>query len=462
MKTKFLLIACLAVWCAAAVAQTRVMTVFKKDGTKQTFRVAQVDSVAFEEKQQPDLSAQMAINDSVISIAKVVSMQNGDNYTLQLYPQTAAEEVGESPLFTITLPANQLSATIDLSSTTATVAATGVATTRLSGSLRVAFDKLGKNISIELNALTGNGDELRAAYNGTFETAYAATNSFAFTPRDGEQTQYAIPAMLRMKAKSVGDVTSFAFADIAATTAKDLLGAHNAVWLAVSASKLNTTFDLATSSSSYTFRFIDYATGTVYDKVVSGSITTKQANDDKVYVKLEAVLDNGTKVNAEYFGTVTDVESLEEMMPTPVMANQYTFYNADGGVLTQMAVAKVTSAVKNGVTTLTFVSEEGDANGSPKLEFTDKFVNAGIVPLNNLQKGDGFNIQYGSFQLSSPEEKYYGYNNVPDNGSLKITQADDGTYDIYLEIVNSYTTPALNTHGGDNSKLVLSYKGKVE
>ena len=89
---------------------------------------------------------------------------------------------------------------------------------------------------------------------------------------------------------------------------------------------------MATDADSYTFRYIDYATRTVYDKVKSGTITTAQGYNGLTYVSLEAVLEDGKTVSLSYFGALTDTESLDEIIPSVVAENEYKYYNADGEV----------------------------------------------------------------------------------------------------------------------------------
>lgn len=453
----------------AATAQTQVMTVIKKDGTKQTFRVAQVEKVAFEQREMPELTNQFAVNDDAVNISGVTERQDAEGTTYTVYIENDAAVVGYQSYVTIYVASDLIGKEIDLATadpSQVSVTATYPEYESLEGTLKVSYDKFKKNVTLALESLTDRGDDLRLAYTGAFDVTYTATNEFGFTPAEGSTTTYAIPSVLRVKAAEQGGSTSIAFGNVQAAVAEDLLTADNAVWFTLSASKLyNGSVDLATEKESYTFRFIDYATGTVYEDVTEGTITTASTSDGKVYFKLNATLADGTVVEGEYFGEMTDVESLDAMIPIPVLPNEFTYFNSDGVQTNHGDIVTVMKKVSTsgGYTTLYFMPEgasQNDTYSTPQLQFGENLVNVGKVNLAELKDGDLFAIKFSNINLTSPDEKYYGFANVPDNGTLSIAVDDEGNYDIYLEVVNRYNN-SYTTGGGDNSKLILSYKGTV-
>lgn len=50
---------------------------------------------------------------------------------------------------------------------------------------------------------------------------------------------------------------------------------------------------------------------------------------------------------------------------------------------------------------------------------------------------------------------------MPDNGTLTISKDENGVYDIKLDITNKYHNN-YTTNGGDNTRLVVHYKGTFE
>lgn len=473
MKRIAFSIIALLVSLASATAQTQVMTVHQKDGTVQNFPLDQIEEVTFDKSELPQLQNQFASDDVVTSIGSVLMTQDGTDYGFALYEAKGVTEISAgNALLVISLPADQLGKSIDLATADPDDVFVGQGDSQAdlqSGTLKVSFDKFNKNVTISLESQTTTGHYLRAAYAGSFVRTYTADNELYVTPQGGEPANYGIASVLRVKPASTGDATQIAFGDAQATTAGGLQQSHCAVWFGVAASKLNSTIDLAADKSSYTFKYIDYATGsTLENTVAEGTLTTAQADGDKVYFTLSARLEDGTLVEADYYGTVTDVESLDAMVPTPVMPNKFLYYNADGAAQYDKPIVTVkykdtTTSDGIAVRTLYFAPENADVSdkwSSPQLQFTEKFVNAGKVDLSQLQEGDGFKIVFGSLQLTSPDAMYHGWSAVPDNGLLTLTQDADGNYDIYIEIVNKYKMGT--TSGGDGNKLVLSYKGKAE
>ena len=78
-----------------------------------------------------------------------------------------------------------------------------------------------------------------------------------------------------------------------------------------------------------------------------------------------------------------------------------------------------------------------------------------------LKDGDNFQVKYSDVQLYSPDAKYGGFNNTPDNGSFSIKKDAAGNYEISLDVVNTYTN-ANTTNGGNKERFVFNYNGAVE
>ena len=55
----------------------------------------------------------------------------------------------------------------------------------------------------------------------------------------------------------------------------------------------------------------------------------------------------------------------------------------------------------------------------------------------------------------------HGYGNIPNNGTLTITKDESGNYTISLDVRNKYSNN-YTENGGDNTRLVLDFKGSVE
>lgn len=450
-----------------AQSQTTVMNILKKDGTTVEYNVSDVENITFAEKELPKLSNQYAVGDQIVPIGSVVYMKDGGGCAFGIYEATHAEVIQDTPDVYLYVSDAMMGKDIDLAQATsddAVVSFKAADGAKLSGNLKVAFDKFKKNVTISLEGKADNGTLLRMAYSGAFALSYKASNEFASVATDGTESKHAIGSVLSM---TKDGATNIAFSNVNAAQASDMLAADNAVWFSLSASKIfQGTIDLASAPDSYTFKYIDYATGTVYDEVTSGTITTEKTASGLVYFALNVTLADGTVVRGDYFGSTTEVASLDEMIPVPVMSNKFIFYNQDGVELQNKEIVNVKYSTSGTATTLYFLPEGGseyDSYTSPQLSFDEKLVNAGKIDLSQLKAGDNFSIKFSSLQLFSPEDKYMGYSNVPNNGTLSVNRDADGNYDVYLEITNRYTTPAMGTgEKGDNTKLVISYKGTAE
>ena len=69
-------------------------------------------------------------------------------------------------------------------------------------------------------------------------------------------------------------------------------------------------------------------------------------------------------------------------------------------------------------------------------------ANAGIIQLQSYAAG-------------------HGYGNMPNNGTLTVSKDENGVYEILLDVTNKYTN-SYTTNGGDNTRIVVNYKGTFE
>ncbi len=441
------------------------MKVYQKDGSVQTFKVEQVERVAFEEKEELVLSNQYAINDAVKTIGSVVEERVDGGYKWALYEAENITDMTETPAISLFVAQESMGKTLDLSTMTAAEATISIADapeyTALTGTLKAALDKFGKNISISLNAETDGYDNLLIAYNGTFATTYTASGLFNVTPAGGETVTGNVRSLLCMPATEAGAATSFALGDAETTTAEGFADGQYAIWISLSPSVLYSgKVDMATATDSYTFKFIDYTTGNVTETVTAGAITTHKATDGKTYIAIEATLADGTAVAAEFFGAALETASLEGMIPQKTLPNEYVFYNADGKINLQYTITKVEYKVSGkGLYVFYLESEEESSYSCPQLSVAPELINAGDIDLSALAPNT-FQIKYSSFQLYSPDGDY---RHIPTNGTMRISKDDNDNYEIFFDAMNDYyQTQSGNTlYGGDNTRLTISYKGAV-
>ena len=455
-----------AALCLATVlptfAQTRrMMTVHQKDGTTKVYKVNSIENVTFTDEALATLSNQWAYNDDVKDLSKVTMLNANGSYEFALY----GSDSNIKPVFELTIPQSLMGKNIILGSDDAQdvkVAYNGE-TPKLTGTLQARFDKFKKNVTITLEAETADYSDLRCKWsNGAFTQIYSATNSIKTTNVNDVKT-YDIASALVLNPATTGAATTFAFGDVEATTADGLLAGKIGVAVSISASKLyNGTIDLAADADSYTLKYIDYATRVTYEKVKAGTITTAKDKDGKLYIKINATFDDNRTIELEYYGATTSVESLDGMTPA-VVSNSYKLYNPDGSILINKDICKVLFKQKNNIYTFYLYGGEFSSKYGEKvtLQVDEKFINAGTINLAKLKDGDNFKVKYSDVELCSPDAKYMGYSNTPDNGTFSIKKDAAGNYEISLDVVNTYTN-ANTTNGGNKERLVFNYNGAVE
>ena len=455
-----------AALCLATVlptfAQTRrMMTVHQKDGTTKVYKVNSIENVTFTDEALATLSNQWAYNDDVKDLSKVTMLNANGSYEFALY----GSDSNIKPVFELTIPQSLMGKNITLGSDDAQdvkVAYNGE-TPKLTGTLQARFDKSKKNVTITLEAETADYSDLRCKWsNSAFTQIYSATNSIKTTNVNDVKT-YDIASALVLNPATTGAATTFAFGDVEATTADGLLAGKIGVAVSISASKLyNGTIDLAADADSYTLKYIDYATRVTYEKVKAGTITTAKDKDGKLYIKINATFDDNRTIELEYYGATTSVESLDGMTPA-VVSNSYKLYNPDGSILINKDICKVLFKQKSNIYTFYLYGGEFSSKYGEKvtLQVDEKFINAGTINLAKLKDGDNFKVKYSDVELCSPDAKYMGYSNTPDNGTFSIKKDAAGNYEISLDVVNTYTN-ANTTNGGNKERLVFNYNGAVE
>lgn len=161
---------------------------------------------------------------------------------------------------------------------------------------------------------------------------------------------------------------------------------------------------------------------------------------------------------------MTNTESLDEIIPSVVAENEYKYYNADGEVSITRQLG--TSYMKEYKGNFTFyLIPEGDGKTSSdrvEVKVGSDLINAGEIDLANIGKEKIVDIKYnaGSIQLQSYAAGH-GYGNMPNNGTLTVSKDENGVYEILLDVTNKYTN-SYTTNGGDNTRIVVNYKGTFE
>lgn len=323
---KTIIAAAFALMATATVsAQTQVMNIYKTDGTKITYKVANVDSVRFEEiteeDPEPVLQNQYAYNGEATDIKSVVvspSLGEYAGYTVAVFAEEGVTDFETAdPLLSIFVPAAYVGQEIDLADGTALVQDNNHDLEQPAGTLTLSFDEEHENVTVSLTMTEGDSEaaaqDIRVEYSGAFAITYQTSDELVITSADDEELiDKFISSVLRQKAAD--GTTSYGLGDANASSADGFSKGSYGVVFSVSADKQEDIIDLATEKDSYTLKLIDYKANTVETGVVSGTIATSE-KDGKVYLYLNATMESGMNVSFDYFEEVTDVDDLSPMVP---------------------------------------------------------------------------------------------------------------------------------------------------
>lgn len=450
---------CLLAMHSAFAQQTKqMMTVVQKDGTRVVYNVDNVERVFFDERNLAELSNQWAFNEETADISSVVLTEAADSYTFVLSSQDGAN----GGFVSIKMPAALMGESISLADAADVEVEASKGGVLKTGTLKVKFDKFAKNVSVSLVAESGS-DDVRCEYSGAFEKTYHADNTITV----GDDAASAIMSAFSVQPSNVGEATKFAFSDVEASSPEGVLEGQKAVWLSVSAAKLyNGAIDMVADAESYTFKYIDYKTRTVYDKVAAGNITTYLDSFGNTYVKINATLEDGTVVNVDYIGKPADTESIDAIIPLAVDANQLKYYDADGNVTLTRNIGMALYEMSGNNYKFYIYPEDASSKYTSenvvKLTVSPALINAGNINLAELGETTMFDLHFNAIQLQS-HAAGHGYGNEPNNGTLSISRSDDGSYDIYIEVSNNYNNPGMKYENkGDNTKVIMRFKGTFE
>lgn len=452
----------------------RIMTVTTKDGKQVEYKVNSVQNVTFTNQELETLKNQVAFGKQLTALDKVTMLETEDDYVFNLYAATDAEtetqadgDATATPVLTITMPKTLMGEELTFGTDEAKgvkVAYNGEEQT-LAGTVQTRFNK--SNVIITLEAETPDYTDLRCKWNKAYSQVYEASNTIKVT-NVSEIGEFNVASALVLNPATTGAATTFAFGDATATDAKGLLEGKVGVQVGITASKLyNGIIDMAEDVDSYTFKYIDYATRIVYDKVKSGTITTAKDNDGNLYIKISATMDDNRTVELEYYGATTAVESLDDMIPAAVAENEYKYYNSDGAVSLSKKLGTCYVDSYKGKTIFYFIPE-GDSKAESKsynnvvqIEVKDDVINKGKFDLETMEGDEYFFFKYQAIQVGSPALGTE-YKSVGKVGTFEIKKGDDDVYEFSIDITNRYKSSWGNSIAGDNTRVVLNYKGTFE
>ena len=177
------------------------------------------------------------------------------------------------------------------------------------------------------------------------------------------------------------------------------------------------------------------------------------------YVALDVTLDDGTHIVADYYGSVTTVQSLDDLYVKPSAENGLTIIDASGNVTSEAALTALKVETSGQFTKFYLLKKKDDSTSdsflTPMIKIQTALIGAGELDLANAEART-WEVKYQGFQLSSQDNEYM---NKASGGTLSV-EYDEATkqYSIRLSLLNLYESP-WGSSGGDGSTLVINYDG---
>ena len=444
-----------------------IMTVHKTDGSTVDFYVDEVQRVTFATR---ELVNQYDLNGTLSDVTAVLEWHDGDSLTYMLNATGEGTLQPSAPVAVRIAAADfgkQLAYEGGEAAAPFQIMIDGHCAVLQNAIVKVAKDKLGKTLTLTIEAKMAGGGSLYAMYRGSFSVDYADNQSCSYRPAEGaEEISGTMSSLLRCAA-ATGTSVSFGLGDASAATAAGMHAGRFGVVFTLSASRVYSgEIDLAANPSAYQLKVYDYLLRTTTEAASSttGTISTLRLGDN-IYICIDVTLEGGLHVAASYKGAATDVESLDEMWPQAGDTNSLQVIEADGSTV-RTDVPIVALQRRDGTDGMTYfyimkneTDDPDDYYVTPMLKVRTDLIGTGEISLAETE-ANTWAVKFQGFQLSSADNEYM---NRIDNGTLSVTpNAAGDEVEVRLFLRNSYRTPwGGDTPSGTMDYLKLYWKGNT-
>ena len=387
------------------------------------------------------LSNQWQLNrETAQDIQSAVEWRSRDYTTFYLCHEasvTAPEQLEGTEFIQITVP-NPVAEEIDLATAKDVQIVCGNLDSKqaasLTGSLRISKNEMHKSLIVRLDATMGD-NRLRADWKGGYAVGYTSTNTLTFTTAEGE-TLSASLSKIFVNTTSATNSVAFGLKENPATV-EELMDRY-AVQFNVS--DLNQDITLETSKE-YSLKVFDYLTYQTFDsskETMKGALKVWNDGSEKLYFFLDAALDNGIHVVAEWYGDPTAAEAFD-LTPVKPFRPNFKITQENGDVTKDEDIIELqvreNPNFQSNVSGATFSAYEfyfvnkytagsgvNDASATPVLVVNKDYIGKENIDL--TQKAAIFDFQYQAFNASgiaSPTD----YSGTTDKGSLTVKKEGD-------------------------------------
>lgn len=431
------------------------------------------------------LENQYELNGEVSAIASAVAWYSvSENVTeWTFYTQGGVTEPSESAALSIKVSGAPATLKADLGDTEAVTLVCGnfSNTSTTIGSVDIAVE--GSNVTVSFDAVNGS-DRLRAQYSGNFTSGNDFAGSKFSVTKDGNKTTADLTAVFR----NAGETNmTFIFGDAASPADPSaLMEGQYAMSVAVPAGFV-TENGYVLDINNVEISIYEYETYKTIglDDLESCSFTVRKVSDKSVYFSLSAQTMDGILFEAEWFGDVTEIDSIPDIVPVEPVVYKILITDPSGVTKLEKTITEVQIRKE-----LNYSHRGGDpAYGGAKFDayvfyfctdLTDDapddatFTPSLLVPVDIVDgaehflasEGTHFEFKYQSYLLYSTSYSddmvtswvttYY----CPDDASVTISKdAAAGTWHIRFSMTDYISKKSYGQ--GNKNKVLIEWEGKL-
>lgn len=262
------------------------------------------------------LENQYELNGEISPVASVIAWYSvSENVTeWTFYGQSGVTEPSESAAMSIKVAGAPATLKADLSDTEAVSLVCGNFSNTATTIGTVDITVEGGNVTVSFDANNGS-DRLRAQYSGSFTSGNDFAGSKFSVTKDGTKT---VDTELATVFRNTGDPNmTFLFGDAASPADPSaLMTGKYAISVAAPAAFVTENGYVA-DINGVDISIYDYGTYKTIglDDLASCSFTVRKVSDKSVYFILSAETSDGLLFEAEWFGDVTEIESVPDLVP---------------------------------------------------------------------------------------------------------------------------------------------------
>lgn len=332
---------------------------------------------------------------------------------------------------------------------------------RLNDNITLSGDKYLLAVDDRLQYAGGSAPRLRFDLTLDPLTTYAAEQTVTVNRFQSEPFSGAVGTVLYKPAVGIGSGSpALVIGDAVATDVAGMHSGHYALEVSIAGNRFkNGVVDLA-DADSYVMHLYDYESGKSLDITshYKGTITTlddPEKEGENIYIDIR-FSDATTEYAVNYFGPLTTVDDLEGLAPEVTETNNVILTNQSGVQTLNQEITAMQVRESNDGTIYLYMMTDGtrpdDAMQTPCVQISPAHVNAGTLSLPDLK--EQWSVSFKAINLAYAKTEWHP---AITNGTLDVKKADDGKWDVTVNLKNEYNN--MGTVSGTGETLSIHYSG---